>query len=232
MSSTSQDTIKKWFDQTYRTRGFQYLRPIGAYEIFATILGTKQGHKHLDVACGLGLLLKCFANKGAEVTGIDLSTQGVQMAKEYCPEARIEVGNAEALPYEDESFDSLTCIGSIERMLNREKALTEALRVCKKGAGICFMVRNSENFTWRVIQNPLGLRNRKGHQDALNLKEWTALFESVGYEIERVYPDHWPYYRFLKTIMPWRKIDTGRILKFPFSINSAYEYIFLLKKPL
>lgn len=231
MSNSSQDTIKQWFDRTYRTRGFQYLRPIDAYDIFATILGVKKSGEHLDIACGLGLLLKCFANRGAKVTGIDLSTQGVEMAKEYCPEAAIQVGNAEQLPYEDEAFDTVTCIGSIERMLDRKKALQEGYRVCKKEGKACYMVRNSENFTWRYIQKPLGLRNRKGHQDALNLQEWTALFESVGYEIEKVYPDHWPYYRLLKTVMPWRKIDSSRILRFPFSINSAYEYIFLLKKP-
>jgi len=165
------------------------------------------------------------------VTGIDISTGGVRIAQEYCPEADIDVGNAEALPYADDTFDSLTCIGSIERMLDREKVLKEALRVTKKEGRVCLMVRNAENFTWRYVQKPLGLRNRKGHQDALNLEEWTALFESVGFEIAQVYPDHWPYYRLLKTVMPWRKIKTERILKFPFSINLAYEYIFLLKKP-
>ncbi len=230
-STAAQITIENWFDKTYKNRGFQYLRPIDAYEIFATILQSKAGDQHLDVACGLGLLLKCFSNKGVNVTGIDLSSQGVKIAKEYCPEADIEIGNAEQLPYEDETFDSITCIGSIERMLNRKKALQEQFRVSKKNGRVCLMVRNSENFTWRYIQKPLGLRNRKGHQDALNQQEWTDLFESVGFEIEKVYPDHWPYFRLLKTVTPWRKINTGRILKFPFSISTAYEYIFLLKKP-
>lgn len=231
MNTRSQATIKKWFDQTYKQRGFFYLRPIEAYELFATILDVKNGDKHLDVACGLGLLLKCFTSKGVETFGIDLSTEGVQIAKKYCPEASIDVGNAESLPFPDSMFDSLTCIGSLERILDREKALSEQFRVLKPQGRVCIMVRNAENFTWRFIQKPLGLRNKKGHQDALNLSQWKSLLQSSGFEIESVFPDHWPYFRLLKTLIPWRKPKTHKLHNFPGSIHWAYEYIFLLRKP-
>lgn len=225
-----QTDIKNWFDNTYRTKGFRYLRPPEAYEIFVSLLAPESGTKHLDVACGLGLLLKELDRKGVMVFGIDISTEAVNQSKRYCPAAQVEEGNAEDLPYPDNMFDSLTCIGSLERMVNRRIALKEQLRVVKKNGRFCYMVRNSEHFTWKYFLKPLGLENSNGHQDALNLTQWQKLFRENGFNVDAIYPDHWPYFRIMKTLQPWKKINTGKLRKFPFDINRAYEFIFLLSK--
>lgn len=222
--------IKKWFDKTYSKWGFMYLRPLEAYEIFTSIIDPEKDSKHLDIACGLGLLLKAVSSKTSNIYGIDLSDQAIKMASEYIPEANLSQGNAEELPYEDRTFDSISCIGSLERMLDREKVLKEQRRVGKGNAKFCYMVRNSEHFIWRYFWNPLGIRNKKGHQDAMNLEEWKQLFESNGFKIVNIYPDHWPYYKIIRAFIPWKKHDFGRIRKFPFSIRHAYEFIFLLEK--
>ena len=190
--SDTQLEIKNWFDHTYKKWGFMYLRPQAAYEIFAEILKPKKGDKHLDVACGLGLLLNTMANRQVNVHGVDLSEEAISKASQYCPSANIQQANAEFLPFEDETFDSITCIGSLERMLDREKALKEQARVAKKDARLCLMVRNSEHFVWKYFWKPFGIRNQKGHQDAMNLKEWTELFEKAQLKVEAVYPDHGP----------------------------------------
>ncbi|MFY0601910.1 MAG: class I SAM-dependent methyltransferase [Cyclobacteriaceae bacterium] len=226
----SQIEVKKWFDNTYKRRGFGYLRPIDAYQIFCTLLSPQPKSKHLDVACGPGLMLKALEETGAIGYGIDISTEAIDRCKTFCPTSFVREGNAEKLPYDDETFDSITCIGSLERMLNRTKVLSEQNRVAKKGAKICYMVRNSENFTWKYLWKPLNIYNKKGHQDALNINEWKDLFEENGFEIGGIYPDHWPYYRFLKTIFPWSKIETAKIRKFPLKLELAYEFIFILRK--
>lgn len=225
-----QEQIKSWFDNVYKTKGFRYLRPLEAYKIFVTILDPKPNTRHLDVACGLGLMLKALDNKGVERYGVDISDVAVEGSRKLCPEAYVMVGNAEELPYQNDMFDSLTCLGSLERMMNRDIAFAEQLRVTKRGADICYMVRNSENFTWRFLLKPLNLYNKKGHQDALNLEQWKTLFENAGLEIVNVYPDQWPYHRLMQIFKPWKKIDTGKILKFPMSISHAYEFIFHLRK--
>jgi SAM-dependent methyltransferase len=227
----SQIEIKKWFNKTYQEKGFKYLRPLDAYKIFRTLLAPTQGTKHLDVACGLGLMLKTLEDTQAELHGVELSTEAIKVSQEYCSKSTIVEANAENLPYENNTFDSITCIGSLERMLNRDKALSEQFRVAKRGAKVCLMVRNSENFTWKYIWKPLNLYNKKGHQDALNLDQWKSLFCQNGFIIESIYPDHWPYYRFLKFILPWVQIDTSKVRKFAFSIRNAYEFIFVLHKP-
>lgn len=225
-----QKRIKGWFDNIYKTKEIKYLRPIEAYEIFGTILSPEKNGRHLDVASGLGLLLKTLENKGAISFGIDISDVAVQKAREFIPSSDIRQGNAESLPFEDESFETVSCIGSIERMINRKKALLEQHRVGKKNAKFVFMVRNSDHWLWKYVQQPFGIYNKEGHQDAKNFDEWKALFEECGFKCINVYPDHWPFLRVMTSIFPWVKWDYGKIRKFPIATRTAYELIFLLEK--
>ncbi len=229
-SITRQLEIKNWFDNVYQTKEFKYLRPIEAYEIFGTLLSPFKGQKHLDVACGLGLLLKVLNSKGTHSSGIDISEVAVSKAKELNPESNIKQANAESLPFDNDSFDSISCIGSLERMMNRKKALQEQLRVGKKGAKYLYMVRNSDHWLWKYIQKPLGRYNKTGHQDAKNFEEWKMLFEECGFRYIDVFPDHWPFLKVMTTILPRSKWDFGKIRKFPRPTKSAYELIFLLEK--
>src|SRR3990170_4744298 len=54
------------------------------------------GRRVLDVGCGA---------RAEDLRGVDLLAERVQRARELTPGARIEVGDAQALPYEDGSFD-------------------------------------------------------------------------------------------------------------------------------
>jgi SAM-dependent methyltransferase len=226
-----QNEIKEWFNGIYRARGFGYLRPPEAYEIFISILSPEKNKKFLDIGSGLGLLLKLAANYGLNTHGVDISEEAVKISRDYCPEASITIANAENLPYKNNEFHYITCIGSFERMIDRKKALSEQIRVARDDAKFCFMVRNAHHISWQFLLKPLNLYNRKGHQDALTLDEWTTFFISNGLKILAVYPDHWPYYRLRKSVPFWNKnIDYSLIRKFPFSLKRAYEFIFLLEK--
>ena len=226
-----QEKIKNWFDKTYKSRGEYYLRPVVAYEVFRKLVPYSRESKLLDIACGLGRFLTVFQGKVAELHGIDLSDIAVEKAKNNVPDARIVCGNAENLPYPDSSFDVISCIGSLERFLNLEKALNEQFRVAKTGAHFCFMVRNSKTLSWR-IKSILGIRNKKGHQDAKTLSEWKNLFEKMGFSIINIVPDQWPVNR----IFWW--LSLRGILELPYkNLRSAFlpleyvnEFIFILKK--
>lgn len=204
-----QDDVVAWFDATYRRKGLRYLRPPRAYPIFVQLLAATPGQRLLDVACGPGLLLLAARQRGLAASGIDLSAAAIGLARELQPGVDVQVGNAERLPFADGTFDHVTCIGSLERFLDRERALAEMARVATPAARFCFLVRNASTLAWRVFRERLGRREIAGHQDAMTLAQWRALFARCGFAEQQVLPDQWPRQR-LRQLLPWRRPRPGR----------------------
>lgn len=227
-----QSGVKEWFNKTYKKRGYNYLRPKEAYYIFLEILRPKAQNKLLDIACGPGQLLRVANEYGLKLSGVDISDVGIGMAQTLLPHADLKVANAEHLPYPAASFDYLTCIGSLERMLNLPKVLQEIRRVAKQDAEICVMVRNSNRISWKFIKETLGIINKQGHQGADTLQNWSQVFTDAGFQIEAVYPDLWPTTRW------WHWLSFGgRLFKVNYKhakkhdayLDKAYEFIFHLR---
>lgn len=93
----------------------------------------------LEVACGSGVLLADHASHVARVAGLDLSDVQVQLARQRLHD-RIEAGTAEivhgdavALPWDDNTFTAVACVGSLEYMADRAAALREMHRVLRPG---------------------------------------------------------------------------------------------------
>ncbi|MGK0390720.1 MAG: 2-polyprenyl-3-methyl-5-hydroxy-6-metoxy-1,4-benzoquinol methylase [Maribacter sp.] len=229
----NQETIKGWFDNTYETKGLNYLRPTDAYYIFLELLKVESGKKFLDVACGPGQMLKVAKEYGLDISGIDISDVAIEMAKKSLPDASLHAVNAEELPFADNTFDYITCLGSLERMLDTKKTIQEQIRVAKPTARICYMVRNSERVSWKIIKNSLGIINKKGHQGAKSMKEWSDLFTSLGLKIEDVHHDQWPstrWKRWLTLNSRLVRIDFKKIQAKRVPMEGAYEFIFILSK--
>lgn len=230
MTTKSQLEIKEWFDQTYKSHGDWYLRPIVAYRIFLTLLEAKKGESLLDVACGLGRMIAVCNESELQPSGIDISDIAVQKASLKYNDADIRVGNAENLPYSDRTFDYITCLGSLERMLDRKKALSEMRRVLSDDGKMCLLVRNSESWFWKFIQNPLGFVNKKGHQDAKNLEEWSSLFYDSGFTIIEVYKDQWPLMKWKRYLSIGLWNGYNKIHKGWIPVRYAYEFVYILEK--
>ena len=228
-----QKEIHDWFDKNYKLRGFSYLRPTEAYHVYYHLLKPKEGSKWLDVACGPGLLLKVVSENGVHATGIDISETAIKMAQIKLPQADLKVANAENLPFTDNSFDFVSCLGSLERMLDLKKALKEQLRVAKQDSNFVYLVRNSETTSWKYLKKGLRLQNRKGHQDAANLETWKQRFIDVGFKVEHIYPDQWPRQRWYYWIgkRGWNEVFTS-VKSSKKRLQKANEFIFVLSKAL
>jgi len=229
-TSTAQETVRRWFDETYATRGLEYLRPAQAYPIFIHLLGAQAGETLLDIACGAGLLLKAGRAAGLNAFGVDLSSVAAGMVPGVAPGARAIVGNAEALPYLDGQFDNVTCIGSLERMLDRERVLREMQRVARPGARFCVMVRNSRTLKWKIHAEILGRRNVAGHQDAAGLEQWTELFEDLGFAVLGIHPDQWLRQRMRRAVgISWAAQDGVIATPLLVPLRFANEFIYVLR---
>ena len=224
-----QKEIKNWFDNTYSVRGFFYLRPVRAYKIFPSILEFEKGHKVLDVACGLGRLLEASKEFGVELHGFDISDVAIEKAKQVLPEAHLQTANAEKIPYPDNTFDRITCLGSLERMLDLEKVLNEIKRVAKPGAKILFLVRNKNGWTWKITKDILKAKVKASHQGAKSQEEWSSLFEKIGFEIKDILPDQYPIKKRQRIMsLGLGKIDYYNVSEAIVPMKYVHEYIYVL----
>lgn len=139
--TVSKEAVKDiWRIGDYRSRG-QFFPPVSAR--LTELVGLQANDAVLDVACGYGNTAITARIKGAKVTGIDITPKLLALAKEEEKMADIsgidwKEGDAENLPFEDESFDVvLSTFGHIFA-LNQELAGKEIVRVLKKGGRLGF----------------------------------------------------------------------------------------------
>jgi len=94
----------------------------------------------LDIACGNGNASLSAARRGCHVTGIDLAPELLNQASERAKAEHVELhlleGDAENLPFEDSSFDVVLSTFGVMFAPDRQRALTELLRVLKPGGKI------------------------------------------------------------------------------------------------
>jgi SAM-dependent methyltransferase len=137
----SKDAVKEiWSLGDWRSRG-QFIPPVSAS--LTRLANLQASDSVLDVACGFGNTAITARMLGAKVTGIDITPKLLTLAKEEEKIAGIsgiewKEGDAENLPYEDESFDVvLSTFGHIFAP-NQELAGKEMIRVLKKSGRLGF----------------------------------------------------------------------------------------------
>ena len=89
------------------------------------------GTRYLDIGCGAGMATQMASTLGAEVVGIDASEALLAIARERTPGGDFRVGDVEALPFADRSFDVVTGFNSLQYAGNPGVALAEARRVAE-----------------------------------------------------------------------------------------------------
>ena len=154
----------------------------------------------LDVGCGTGELLAALSESGAVCSGIDISERAVAFAKERLPKAEIHTGKAEHLPFSDNKFDLITCLGCLEHFENPKIALREMIRVAKPDASILILVPN-KYFLSRQLGFFSGTEQKKVKELVLSIEEWEKLFSASGLTVIDKWKDlhvlskHWIFMR-------------------------------------
>jgi SAM-dependent methyltransferase len=110
------------------------------YEEALRRVSLEHGQRVLDIGCGVGTFLHLVADRGARPFGLDASETLLDLARTRLPEADLRVGDMEALPYEDDTFDLVTGFNSFFFADDIVAALREAGRVAKPGAPVVIQV--------------------------------------------------------------------------------------------
>lgn len=105
--------------------------------------GVAKGARVLDVCCGPGMLAATALERGATVVGLDFSEKVVAIARAKVPGGAFRQGDAQALPFDDGSFDAAVCGYGIIHVPNPELALCELRRVLRPGGRLAASVWDS-----------------------------------------------------------------------------------------
>jgi SAM-dependent methyltransferase len=128
------------------------------YEAALERVDLQPGHAVLDIGCGVGAFLRLVAERGARAFGIDASERLIGFARERLPDAELRVGEMEALPYPDDSFDLVTGFNSFFFANDIINAVREAGRVAKPGAPVVIQVwgahENNDLEAMKAIARP------------------------------------------------------------------------------
>lgn len=163
--------------------------------------------KLLDVAAGDGPLSDAAAELGYEVTACDLQPERFKAPGLTCVRCDLD----DRLPFEDASFDYLTCVEAIEHLHNRFSFLRECARVLKPGGKLLLTTPNVLNLSARMrylVSGFLPLFSRPlnefdegslhGHVSPLPYQMLHHALGIIGFRVAKVTTD-----RYRRSAMLW-----------------------------
>ena len=139
----------------------------------------------LDIGCGAGTMVEELARFGV-VYGVDVSKAAV----DYCHGRglnSVTLGDASALPYQDERFDLVTSIDVLEHVDDDVSALRETYRVCRRG-GMLIATVPAFNFLWSRRDEQLH------HKRRYNLEQFRSRVSRAGFKVIRTTYINLPFF--------------------------------------
>ena len=148
------------------------------------------GNRLLDIGCADGTTTKQIKKilPLTTITGIDLYKKAIDHAKRKAGKIRFIHGDVHKLPFDDNSFEIVTAIETIEHLDNPNRALTEIYRVLKPNG--CFFLSMSNNFSslqvvWFVWIKWKGAVWKNSHISCMKPEELKKAFKKQGFKIEK-----------------------------------------------
>lgn len=168
------DLAHRWWDPESEFRPLHQINPLRLDWIDS--LCPVAGRRALDVGCGGGILADAMARKGAEVTGIDLSTKALKVAwlhalEAQTPNVQYREISAEAMAQERPAgFDLVTCMEMLEHVPDPASVVRACATLVKPGGWVFFSTlnRNAKAFLFAIVgaEYMLNLLPRGTHEYA------------------------------------------------------------------
>lgn len=144
---------KAWASGDYSEVGSRLLV---VSELLCDAVDLRSGERVLDVATGTGNAALAAARRFCTVTGIDYVPELLERARRRADaeglEVEFEEGDAENIPFPDESFDVVLSSCGAMFAPNQEKTASELLRVCRPGGRIGMVNWTPEGFVGEMFR--------------------------------------------------------------------------------
>lgn len=206
------------------------------------LVGVSKNVNILDIGTGAGAVLIPAAQRGANVTGIDLADGMLRSVEQVARERQLTnyhlfKMDAEHLEFPDSSFDAVTCAFALFLCPSMRAALGEMQRVLKTDGRIGVTVWGPAPFdpAWKILSEQIrayGIEVRMPNKVSYSEEEIRALLETAGFAavetrlepINAVYPSEEDWWQF--------QFTTGAriaLLRMPNEIRKKFRDEYLAK---
>ncbi|RKY33483.1 MAG: hypothetical protein DRP68_02200 [Candidatus Omnitrophota bacterium] len=193
------------------------------------ILEVKRGETLLDLGCGKGSFCNSAFKRGVKVYGVDFSMVALREAKSLNKKINFILADAVKLPFKEDFFDHVVCLGSLEHFLDKISALKEIHRIVKKKGKVFLFLPNSYflghiYFVWKT-----GLPPDEGGQyfcEQFSTKlGWKKLLEDNSFDVVSIYKFNTIWAS--KKVSWFTKYVYNFILKhfIPFNLSYSFGYL-------
>jgi len=113
--------------------------------------------KVLDVGCGGGILAESMAREGAEVTGLDMGSEPLQVARLHALENKVQLNYIQQTVEEHtkthrEQYDLVTCMEMLEHVPDPSSVVHACAQLVKPGGHVFFSTINRNIKSWLMAK--------------------------------------------------------------------------------
>ncbi len=151
-----EELAHRWWDPESEFKPLHQINPLRLDYIDRR--ASLHGKQVLDVGCGGGILSESMAQRGAQVTGIDMGEAPLAVARLHQLESGVAVDyqriTAEALAEaKPETFDVVTCLEMLEHVPDPASIIAACARLVKPGGQVFFSTinRNPKSYLFAII---------------------------------------------------------------------------------
>ncbi len=135
------DEVAEIYDLRYaRGKGQQYYGHLSRHVIECV----QPGGLLLDIGCGTGLFIERYLPLGSGAIGIDISKGMIERARGRCPESEFLVGTADALPFQEGTFDAVVSLLAFSYVRRPQEMMEDVYRILRPGGtfALCTLGKN------------------------------------------------------------------------------------------
>ena len=142
----------RWWDTEGEFKPLHRINPLRLGYI-AEHAGGLFGKRVLDVGCGGGILAESMAKEGAQVTGLDMGAEPLEVARLHALESGVQVDYVQETVEEHaekqaQDYDVVTCMEMLEHVPDPQSVVRACAKLVKPGGHVFFSTINRNGKAW------------------------------------------------------------------------------------